>query len=299
MTCPICNKISNPTRSYLPRFVCCNICKGHFLKRKVKANYPEEYFDQKGASSILSMLFSPFLEFLLYLKVQNIISQVCVRKPQILDYGCGSGKLIEALLKKQITATGYEPSLGALSITKRKKLPVFNQLKKAKGGYDLVMFWHSLEHVSSPYQVMTVIKKLLSKQGKVLVAIPNGDSWEAEIAREKWFHYSYPLHVIHFTPKSVKMMLENAGFKNIKIDFFNPEYTISGLLQTFLNLFFPNDVLYSVVTHRRLSMPLFSALIYSFLSVILAVFFSPFLILIFALQLIFRKSGAMVIIAKS
>lgn len=298
MICPICNQQTSPTESDLPKFSKCNLCGGNFLRKKVRSSYPEEYFDQKGTSSFVSTLAKPFLDLLLRLKIKNILILSGVKNPRILDYGCGSGKLVERLLEYGVDAKGFEPSRGALNITNRKKLPVFNKLKAVKGGYNLIMFWHSLEHTYNPYQVIIDVKKLLSKKGKVLIAVPNGDSFEAKIAKEKWFHYTYPLHTLHFTPKSINMMLKEAGFKNISIDHFNPEYTVTGLAQTFLNIFLPMDILYGVVTHRRLSIPLSFAIIISLVSIFLIIFFSPLLIIFFIIQLIFGSTGAMVVTAQ-
>jgi len=92
--------------------------------------------------------------------------------------------------------------------------------------------------------------------------------------------------------------LQKAGFKPSSIDFWNPEYTISGLIQSFLNWFLPKDTLYSVISHRRQTMPLYKAVLISFISVLIILIFSPFLALFFIFQLILKKTGAIVIIAQ-
>lgn len=299
MICPICNQPTNLKKSFLPRFFYCTICTGHFLKKEKLPNYPEKYFKQKQSPSLIAKLAKSMLDFFYNQRVKTIENFVGKNNPRILDYGCGSGKLVEQLNKRRIQIKGFEPSLGALNLARRKKLPVYQSIKKIKGGYDLIMFWHSLEHIDEPFKIIKTIKKYLNSKGKILIAIPNADSFEAKIFKDRWFHWSYPIHRIQFTPKAITMLLEKNGFKIKRIDYFNPEYTLTGLLQSFLNVFAPKDVLYSVVAHRRLSIPLSQALIWSILSILLTTVSFPILLLFFLIELIFKKTGAMVIFAKN
>lgn len=299
--CPICgNTNKNSIRSsLLPDFFLCNVCGGYFAKNLKEVPYFEEYFQEKNKPSFFALAADYLFRFFNNLKIRKILSLVDGKNdPIILDYGCGAGKLVEILLAKKIRMVGYEPSKGGRTITQKKKLPVYDHLQPAKDGYNLIMFWHSLEHAPNPFAVLEELKKYLAKDGKVLIAVPNAAGWEAKIARRLWFHYSYPLHLIQFTPSSVKIMLNNAGFRIMNIDFLNLEYTLSGLVQTFLNLFLPKDVLYSVLAHRRLSMHLSTALFYTTISLFILIIFSPLLILFLLLELILKKTGAMIIIAQ-
>ena len=301
MTCPICqNSVQNKINgSFLPKFKYCEVCSGHFLNDSKKPIYLKEYFREKESPTLVAKLAKPMLDFFYNQRAKTIENFVNKKNPKILDYGCGSGKLVEQLKKSGIQINGFEPSTGALNLTKRKNLPVFNYTKRVKGGYDVIMFWHSLEHIDKPFETIKNIKRYLNKNGKLLIAVPNADSFEAKIFKDKWFHYSYPLHAVHFTPKSAKVMLEKNGFKISKIDFLNPEYTISGLVQSFLNVFLPKDVLYSVVSHRRLTMSMKKAILFFCLSVLLTIFSSPFILILFIIELIFKRTGAMVIFAKN
>ena len=105
------------------------------------------------------------------------------------------------------------------------------------------MFWHSLEHTDTPLNDVMNLRGNIAPHGRVLVAVPNGDSLEATFGGESWFCYDWPFHRIHFNFKSIKTLFEKAGFRIIDVDFFNPEYTFSSLVQTFLNLFLPKKIL--------------------------------------------------------
>ena len=298
MRCPICNfNLKNPLKSYLPYYFICFNCTGHFIGKVKKVEYPESYFDEGESFFWLSDLLETPLNLLLELRISYIKNIIKRKNAKILDYGCGSGKLVKKLLSESYSTIGFEPSSGALKITKRLKLPIFKKVKHIKDGYDLIMFWQSLEHTNNPLKALVGIKKYLAKSGKILIAVPNADSIEARLFKKLWFHYTYPMHRVHFNPKSITKMLARAGFKMKEIDFFNPEYTLTGLAQSFLNIFLPENVLYSVISHRRYTLPKNLSVLYSLLSLILLFTLSPIILVIFFIQLIFKKAGAIVVTA--
>lgn len=296
MKCPICNAKQIPPYKYFYKYRTCNNCKGHFIDTKIKVTYPKTYFNENEKIKILAQG-QLVINFFLKLRINYIKNILKKHKACILDYGCGAGKLVEALNKSGLKTLGFEPSEGARIITRKSKLPVYNFVKKVRGGYDLIMFWQSLEHTTNPLQIISKSKNLLSPNGKILIAVPNADSPEALMAGEKWFHLTYPMHRIQFTPKSIKIMLEKCGFKIEKIDYFNPEYTLSGLSQTVLNFFLPKDILYSVVASRRFTMPYTKSLIYAFVSIICLITFSPIIISIYFIELLFKKTDAILLTA--
>lgn len=296
--CLVCGNKKNNLGSFLPKYLLCSKCKTIFIDKKVTASYKESYFQEKEAPSIITLLTNQVLSSFIDSKINKILDTAENESPKILDYGCGSGKLVDILLKSGVDINGFEPSKGALKIAEKKKLPIYNKLKKVKGDYNLIMLWHSLEHIDNPLTILKKLKANLRKNGRLLIAVPNADSFDAKLTKQKWFHYTYPLHRIHFTYDSLKFLLYKSGFKIREIDFFNPEYTLTGLIQSLLNLFLPQDVLYSVVTNRRLSMNKNRATFYALLSIFLIIFFFPVIFLIYFLELIFKKTDAMVVIAE-
>lgn len=218
-----------------------------------------------------------------------------ISSPRVLDYGAGDGRLVAGLRSRCVEAIGYDPSPAVAALAGERGIPVFTQI--SAGPYNLVMFWHSLEHVDQPLKSLATLKPFLAPQAQLLIAVPNAASWEAEFAGEKWFHYDYPFHRVHFSPQSISALLKAAGFRVERIDFFTPEYTVSGLAQTFLNFFLTKNALYSVVSHRRQERSSQSLAALSVISLIMLLAAAPILTVIYILELIFRRSGAMVVIA--
>lgn len=298
MKCPICKHLLSHENTFkVLDFKQCTNCLALFGSKHPKVVYSEKYFEEKNKPSPLSFVLSPLLDFFYYLRVKQITQIVNNANVKILDYGCGSGKLVAKLNEFGYSTIGYEPSVGARNITNRQHIPVYGKINVSLRSLDLVMFWHSLEHTENPGEVIKKIKPLLKNKGKLLIAVPNIDTWEFKIAKDKWFHYSFPLHLTHFTPKAMTMMLNNNGFEVQDIDFFNPEYTISSLVQTFLNLLLPKDVLYSVVAHRRSELSLLKSNLIAMASISLIILFSPIFFIFYISQLTLKKTSAMVVVA--
>lgn len=298
MNCPVCQTKNAPVvKSFLPKYLQCQNCSASFLKVIPRSVYTKAYFKQSDKKSLALTIAKPILEWLSNIGVQTVRDLTSKKSAKVLDYGCGAGKLVGLLNKNNISAVGFEPSEGAREITSREELPVYNFIKSGEL-YDLVMFWQSLEHIPKPFKVVTKIKKNISKNGHLLIAVPNAESFLAKLTKDKWFHYTYPMHVVHFTPKSIGIMLEKAGFKVKSIDYLSLEYTVSGLIQSFLNMFLPKDVLYSVVAHRRMTMSPAKSLFFAAVSLFALALFSLPLIIFYLSSLILKKTDAIVVIAQ-
>ena len=92
-----------------------------------------------------------------------------------------------------------------------------------------------LEHVEKPWEYLEAAKKNLRKNGRIVIGIPNIDSLEFKYTKEYWFHLQPQFHLWHFTPKSVRKLLEQTGFTINNIDYWSVEHHPTGVLQSFIN----------------------------------------------------------------
>lgn len=65
--------------------------------------------------------------------------------------------------------------------------------------FDVIALWHSLEHLPDPWLVIQTAAKRLNPGGLLLVAIPNIDSQEFSVLKERWRHLDTPRH-LYFYP---------------------------------------------------------------------------------------------------
>ena len=137
---------------------------------------------------------------------------------RLLDFGCGGGSFLARMAEQGWHVTGLDASVGAVQGVQEKlglnalvgTLP-HPELKP--GTFDVVTMWHSLEHVHEPLMVLREAYQLLVPQGRLLIAVPNIDSWPYRWFGKSWFGLDLPRHLTHFTPKTLRIMLECAGFR--------------------------------------------------------------------------------------
>jgi len=78
--------------------------------------------------------------------------------------------------------------------------------------YDFVYSYYFLEHVIDLNNFFKNIKKVLKKDGKLLLAIP--DVLNPYRPSESFFHIE---HTFYFTPKTLELILNKHGFKVLKL----------------------------------------------------------------------------------
>jgi SAM-dependent methyltransferase len=163
----------------------------------------------------------------------------------LLDVGSGRGDLGVVLGRKGWRVTGLEPSPEAVAEARRRGLDGEEGTLTAgparEGGYDAVVFSHSLEHVVEPFDDLSVAHELLQPGGLVLITLPNFGSWQAHRFGSRWFHLDLPRHRTHFTERGLEALLRRTGFRQIRSA---TSTSADGL---------PMSVQYRLLGHRRLA----------------------------------------------
>jgi SAM-dependent methyltransferase len=136
---------------------------------------------------------------------------------RLLDFGCGTGLFLRRMRDRGWQALGLDCSEKAVRyVLEELKLPALVGTLPhpvlPPGSFDLVTLWHALEHVHRPLEVLGEVRNLLAPGGKVLVAVPNIDCPAFRWFGSAWFGLDLPRHLTHFTPATLKKMLERAGF---------------------------------------------------------------------------------------
>ena len=154
----------------------------------------------------------------------------------ILDFGCGWGGFLRNL-RNYKSLNGIELRSECLNYISNniKKINISNNINFFKQKFDVITMFHVLEHI--PYQVKTLknIKKRLKKGGKVIIEVPHAEDFlilQDELDEFKNFTF-WSEHLILHTYKSLKTILSKAGFKNIRIQFYQ-RYNFSNNLGWFL-----------------------------------------------------------------
>ena len=87
------------------------------------------------------------------------------------------------------------------------------------------MFYHVIEHLKDPQSAIQIIKKVLKKDGILILGTPNVESMIAKIFKKNFRHF-IPAHTCLYGEKSIKNLLNKYKFEILKIEkpFFKTKY---------------------------------------------------------------------------
>ena len=157
------------------------------------------------------------------------ISKPFLKNKKVLDLGCGSGRLslFASTVAKQVIgidyisdAIEYAKSFSKLTNRKNVKFEVADLDKFAGEKFDVILISEVLQHVENPQNTLKKCKKLLNKNGYVIVNIPcfnnfRGDVW---LTLQNLFHLPMSLtDTFQISPNEIEVMSKKAGLKLEKI----------------------------------------------------------------------------------
>jgi 2-polyprenyl-3-methyl-5-hydroxy-6-metoxy-1,4-benzoquinol methylase len=142
------------------------------------------------------------------------------RKGKLLEIGTGAGFFLESARRRGYDVQGIEfSSYAARQAESMFGLPVthtnISDFHPEKGLYDLIVAWHVLEHLPDPMTALRRIRTWIKDDGILAVEVPNFGSVDALKMGDQWEGWTAPHHLWHFTPQSLRAMLEKAGFQVI------------------------------------------------------------------------------------
>ena len=139
----------------------------------------------------------------------------------ILDIGCGMGDFLLHAKEKGCNISGIEPSEDARKIAEKKLeckiLPPEELQNIPDNSFDIITMWHVLEHVADLKTEIYHLQRILKKDGKLVLALPNYKSYDAEYYKEKWAAYDVPRHLNHFSQTSIKNIFKETTLQLIDI----------------------------------------------------------------------------------
>jgi SAM-dependent methyltransferase len=233
----------NPGEYSLVRCGQCSLCflSPMYDDAELSSFYPKDYYayTDRFAAKKFSVL-KRLVRSLLFISEYETKDPQFARPGRMLDIGCGSGWFLSKMREKGWTVQGVEPSEAAANLGRVEcGLDIFaGSLIDAafpSESFDYVRLNHSFEHMSNPNSVLEEIYRILAKNGKLMIGVPNRASLNARLFGPYWYHLALPLHPFSYSTKTLKGMLRKHSFKVENVVFNTDNAGIQGSMQFFLN----------------------------------------------------------------
>lgn len=154
---------------------------------------------------------------------RKLVSKPSKNGKKILDIGCNHGIQLIPAYNDGWEIFGIDLNAHAIRDC-QKYLPSANfgvstieDVTFSDEFFEKIQTFHVLEHVYDPVAFLKKTRSLLKKGGELEIRIPNGGSLEMKV----WGKYSsqswVPFHINMFDPQTIKLVLEKAGFTDIRI----------------------------------------------------------------------------------
>jgi 2-polyprenyl-3-methyl-5-hydroxy-6-metoxy-1,4-benzoquinol methylase len=217
-------------------------------KDKIHKYYKSDKYTSHHSqkSSIFNFIYRTSRKLNLFFKKKHLNLNSC---KNLLDFGSGDGFFIQSISESNIRAFGVEPVLPTKSSNVFKQL---SDVQKKGLQFSIITAWHSLEHTQDIHQTSQALVDLLEEKGRLVVAVPNYESYDALFYKSFWAGYDTPRHLWHFNQKAIIDMFVKRGLtfrysKPMLLDAFYVSYLSEinkssrwPILSTFLVAFFSN-----------------------------------------------------------
>lgn len=151
----------------------------------------------------------------------KLINTRSPNKGKLLDIGCSHGFFLREAKKDGWTASGIDLSEQAVEYAKSKGLDASNSTlfdkKYPDGEFDVVTMLYVLEHLPDPSAFLSEVFRVLRPGGVLLLRVPHTTpivSILSLLGVENTL-YDTPSHLIDFSPKTIRTILEKHGFSDI------------------------------------------------------------------------------------
>ena len=229
--CPVCSGsnllkkldcIDHSTTKEKFTIVSCETCEFTFTNPRPKDNSLGRYYKSdmyishtNNTKGLFNWMYHTVRKYAIGTKL-NLLKRTSKNKNH-LDIGCGTGEFLNACKNAGYNTKGIEPSELArkqaiknfnLSVSENTNLDQFEENQ-----FNSISMWHVLEHVPSINKTIEEFNRILSEKGKVIIAVPNHKSWDANYYKEFWAGWDVPIHLWHFSKLSIEKLFNNYNFK--------------------------------------------------------------------------------------
>jgi 2-polyprenyl-3-methyl-5-hydroxy-6-metoxy-1,4-benzoquinol methylase len=228
--CPLCGIAPEPFAVDYQGFTLCRCgrCSLEFVNPRLSydelaANvYSDNYFPKRDGSELRTAQATHYYDSQLT-QFEALLGE----RRKVLDIGCGNGAFLDFARERGWEIAGVDIILSPYA--KELDCPLWEgrlqDIDFGDGRFDLIRLNHVLEHTQDPLSELTICRELLAPNGILFISVPNiaGISPRLKslqsrlmLKSHRWRHYAAMHHLFFFSPETLKLVVEKAGFKVLK-----------------------------------------------------------------------------------
>ena len=152
----------------------------------------------------------------------GVVNRYVGDSASILDVGAGSGTFVAAASEIGHLVFAIEQDKSC-----RENIEVFmpgrvveDLFSYEKMGFavpDVVTLWHVFEHIPDPNDFLAQVSRIFPTTTKIIIEVPNAQSWLFKIMRSRWPHLDAPRHVFLPSKKGIECVAQRNGMRASRI----------------------------------------------------------------------------------
>ena len=156
---------------------------------------------------------------------------------RLLDIGCNEGRTLKNYRRNGFQAEGIELNEAAAAVARAAGFAVFTGPLESfplSAAYDVAVLSNVLEHSLDPKAMLRSLHRVLKAGGEVWISCPNSQSWLRPVFGRSWINWHVPFHITHFSPLTLRRLLEESGFGQIKMRQITPALWVASSIIVWL-----------------------------------------------------------------
>ena len=207
------------------RFVTCDSCGLTYQNPRITLDRIVDYYDdhyiahrKKRDWGLLTPLFERAMDRL-DIEKERIVRRFMTLTPssRVLDVGCGAGTFLERIRARydaSVTGVDFKDLSASPSLRNaRFHCGLFYDLHLEDQQFDLVTMWHFLEHDYDPPRSLRTARRVLQRNGRLIVEVPRLDSKTFEWFGDRWPGLQAPQHTVLLDRDALLRLVSSAGLE--------------------------------------------------------------------------------------
>ncbi|MAO82388.1 MAG: hypothetical protein CMH50_00680, partial [Myxococcales bacterium] len=188
-----------------------------FLSPRLDESGTRSMYARYSQSYPLSYLLNPANNYWQAALDRSAFISSHVESGRLLEVGCSYGHFLNCMKERGFEVTGIEPSAESIGLAathwgvENIHHGVFEDVNLPSEGFELITFFHVLEHVRSPMTLLKRAHELLVDGGILYLEVPNADHLPPTV-----MEYLYMVtcqHLFTFGTDTMKSLLAASGFE--------------------------------------------------------------------------------------